>query len=125
VTDDVPDFTEEQLRCPLDTFSLEAITGVVFLDPDPIVDTPDGVACSFRSEDGDLEISVATGARAAGTDDATAVDVDFADEASWSSATTTLRVVKGGAVVQIKITDPTGRLTDHLQVAKELAEFAL
>jgi hypothetical protein len=133
-TEDVPEFTEEQMLCPLDTFSLEAITGLVFLDPDPIIETGDGVSCTFGHESGELGIGVTTygsgGAQAGETlaaivDDAESVDVDFADEAIWSPSMTTLHVVKGDGGVQIQITDFTGGITDPLQVATELAEFAI
>jgi hypothetical protein len=132
---EVPDtLTEAQMACPVDAFMLEAITGVVFLEADPIIETGDGVACSFGHESGDLGIGVTTYASTAAqamdtftgiVDDAQPVGLDFADDAVWSPATTTLHVVKGGGGVQIQITDLAGQLGDALQVATELAELAI
>jgi hypothetical protein len=134
MTDDVPDLSEAEMQCPLDTFSLEAITGYVFLEPDPVIQTGDGVSCTFSSESGDLGVSVttyATTARAAMdtvnelADDAEPVSIDFADEAVWSPSMTILHVVKGDAGAQVQLSDFTGGAIDPLQVATELAEFSV
>jgi hypothetical protein len=133
-TDDVPELTAAELTCPLDTFMLEAVTGLTFLEPDPIIETGDGIACSFGHESGEIGIGVttygSTAAQAMETlaaivDDAEAVDLDFADDAIWSPSVTTLHVVSGDAGVQVQITDFVGDITDPLQVATELAEIAL
>lgn len=131
---DIPQLSTEEMACPLDAFSLEAVTGIEFLAADPIIETGDGVACSFGHESGELGIGVttygSTAAQAMETlsaivDDPESVDLDFADDAVWSPSMTTLHVVQGDAGVQIQITDFTGEITDPLRIATELAEIAL
>lgn len=122
------------LACPLDAFSVNAITGLEVGDAENLVATGDGVSCTFGTSAGDTGISIIT-YTSAGTvaldrlrellGDATDVSIDWADQAIWSESQTTLQVVVGEGGAQVMITDFAGVITNPLQTATELAEVAV
>jgi len=137
-TESVPEIPEtltaEQLACPLDAFMVNAVTGLDVGDADPIIQTGDGVSCTFSANGGETGIGVTTYGSTGSValerlvelvDDPESVDLDFADDAVWSPGLTTLHALRGDAAVQVQITDFAGALADPLQVATELAEIAL
>jgi hypothetical protein len=135
VTTDGPpeNLTEAEMACPLDAFSIEAITGLKVGAAENIIETGDGISCTFGTPEGDTGFSFitykSTGASAMDTirqvvDDAEAVEIDWADAALWSPGQTVLQVQVGDAGAQVQITDLAGVVADPLQTATELAEIA-
>ena len=132
---EVPEvLTAEQAMCPVDTFMLNAVTGIDFVEAFDLVETGDGASCTFGSTTGETSVGITTyattGSSAMDTlativGDAETVSLDFADEAIWSPTMTTLHVVRGDAGAQVQLADFSGTITDPLQIATELAEIAI